>query len=56
MQKAGVDWENLLDTYIKVYNDVLRDRPADLTIGLHTCRGNYKVWVSTMSPWLHVAY
>ena len=42
MGKAGVDWEKLLDTYIKVYNDILRNRPVDLTIGLHTCRGNYK--------------
>ena len=42
MEKAGVDWEKLLDTYIKVYNDILRNRPVDLTIGLHTCRGNYK--------------
>ena len=43
MQKGGVDWEKLLDTYIKVYNDILRNLPADLTIGLHTCRGNFKV-------------
>ena len=43
MNAAGVDWEKLLDTYIGVYNDILRERPSDLTVGLHTCRGNYKV-------------
>jgi methionine synthase II (cobalamin-independent) len=43
MKKAGVDSEKLFDTYIRVYNEILKDRPADLTVGLHTCRGNYKV-------------
>ena len=43
MKKAGVDSEKLFDLYIRVYNDILKDRPADLTVGLHTCRGNYKV-------------
>lgn len=44
MKKAGVDWEKLYDTYIRVYNDILKGRPADMTVGLHTCRGNYKVY------------
>ena len=43
MEKAGVDWQQLLDMYIQVYNDILQGRPADFTIGLHTCRGNYQV-------------
>lgn len=43
MEKAGVDSEKLFDTYINVYNAILKDRPADLTVGVHTCRGNYKV-------------
>ncbi len=43
MEEAGVDSEKLFDTYIKLYNDILKNRPAELTIGLHTCRGNYKV-------------
>lgn len=42
MEKAGVDSEKLFDTYINVYNAILKDRPADLTVGVHTCRGNYK--------------
>ena len=43
MKKAGVDPEKLLDMYIRVYNDILKGHPADLTVSLHTCRGNYKV-------------
>ncbi|KAI0778282.1 UROD/MetE-like protein [Trametes elegans] len=42
MEAAGADYETLLDTYIKVYNAVTADRPADLITGVHTCRGNMK--------------
>ncbi|KDQ63463.1 hypothetical protein JAAARDRAFT_169300 [Jaapia argillacea MUCL 33604] len=42
MVQKGVDHEALLNTYIRVYNDCLRDRPRDMNIGLHLCRGNYK--------------
>ncbi|KAI0348550.1 UROD/MetE-like protein [Trametopsis cervina] len=42
MKEAGVDSEKLLDQYIKLFNAILEDRPADLTVALHTCRGNYK--------------
>ncbi|TFK56985.1 UROD/MetE-like protein [Heliocybe sulcata] len=42
MTEVGVDHEALLNTYVKLYNDCLRDRPADMTIGLHLCRGNFK--------------
>jgi len=42
MKAEGVDSEALLDLYIKVYNDILKDHPADMTIGLHLCRGNFK--------------
>ncbi|PPQ62826.1 hypothetical protein CVT24_000520 [Panaeolus cyanescens] len=42
MEKAGVDHESLLDTYIRAINYCTRDRPADMTISLHMCRGNFK--------------
>ncbi|KAF8213115.1 hypothetical protein K438DRAFT_1565237 [Mycena galopus ATCC 62051] len=41
MEAAGVDHEALLDTYIRATNLCTVDRPADLHIGLHMCRGNY---------------
>lgn len=42
MKAEGVDSEAILDLYIKVYNDILKDHPADMTFGLHLCRGNFK--------------
>ncbi|KAH9487004.1 Putative protein YxjH [Psilocybe cubensis] len=43
MEQAGVDHEALLDTYIRAINVVTQGRPDDLTIGVHMCRGNFKV-------------
>ncbi|KAI0082201.1 UROD/MetE-like protein [Panus rudis PR-1116 ss-1] len=42
MEKRGVDHERLLDLYIKTYNDCLKGRPEDMTVGLHLCRGNFR--------------
>ena len=46
MEKAGVDHEALLDTYIRAINVITQGRPKDLTIGVHMCRGNFKVILS----------
>ena len=46
MEQAGIDHEQLLDTYIDLYNTILANRPEDLMVGIHTCRGNFKVSVS----------
>jgi 5-methyltetrahydropteroyltriglutamate--homocysteine methyltransferase len=33
--------------YAQVINDALRDRPADMAVTIHTCRGNFKsAWVA----------
>jgi len=42
MKEAGEDSEKLLDEYIKLYQDCLRDRMPDMTVGLHICRGNFR--------------
>ncbi|GLB36085.1 putative UROD MetE-like protein [Lyophyllum shimeji] len=42
MEKAGVDHQALLDTYIRAINVCIQDRPNDLRISIHMCRGNYK--------------
>ncbi|RDB28953.1 Uncharacterized protein YxjH [Hypsizygus marmoreus] len=42
MEEAGVDHEALLDTYIRAINVCTQDRPDDLTVGVHMCRGNFK--------------
>jgi 5-methyltetrahydropteroyltriglutamate--homocysteine methyltransferase len=36
----GDDWRRLIDRYIDVTNRVLRAAPANLSIGMHLCRGN----------------
>jgi len=33
--------DQLLDLYIKLYNDCISKRPADMHIGVHLCRGNF---------------
>jgi len=38
----GDDPDQLPATYAKVINDALRDRPAGMTVTMHTCRGNFK--------------
>lgn len=36
-----VSTEEQLDKYIKLYNDCLATRPADMHVGVHLCRGNF---------------
>ena len=43
MEKAGVDHEALLDIYIRAINVCVQDRPKDLRVGVHMCRGNFTV-------------
>jgi methionine synthase II (cobalamin-independent) len=43
MEKAGIDHEVLLNTYIRAINLCIEDRPSDLTVGVHVCRGNFTV-------------
>ena len=33
--------EEVLDDYIKLYNNCISKRPADLHVGVHICRGNF---------------
>jgi len=40
-KKDGEDAEALFDSYIQLYNDCLKERPADFHIGVHLCRGNF---------------
>ena len=42
MEERGIDHAALLDTYIRAYNNCLKGRPADMTVGLHLCRGNFR--------------
>lgn len=37
----GTDTEALLNLYVKSHNDLLKDLPRDLVVGVHLCRGNF---------------
>ena len=40
VKAMGEDPTKLVDTYIKLVNDSLRDKPKDMLAGIHLCRGN----------------
>ena len=40
--ERGDDPNELPRTYAALINDALRDRPSDLTVGIHLCRGNFR--------------
>jgi 5-methyltetrahydropteroyltriglutamate--homocysteine methyltransferase len=43
----GEDPTTLPQTYAKLLNDTIRDRPADMTVCMHLCRGNFAgAWVA----------
>ena len=44
----GDDPEAAPHTYIRVINEALRDRPANMAVTIHTCRGNFKsTWMAS---------
>ena len=47
IRARGDDPQALARTYAQVLNAALADKPADLTVGLHVCRGNFRsTWIS----------
>ncbi|RVV98116.1 5-methyltetrahydropteroyltriglutamate--homocysteine S-methyltransferase [Mesobaculum littorinae] len=43
----GTDPDWLIDEYAKMMRDSIADRPDDMTIGMHMCRGNFQsTWVA----------
>jgi len=45
--ERGDDPDELTHLYCRMVNDAIRDRPADMTISVHLCRGNFKsAWVA----------
>jgi len=48
VKKLGDDPDRLPATYADVVNAVLRDVPRDVTVAIHTCRGNFKsTWMAS---------
>jgi 5-methyltetrahydropteroyltriglutamate--homocysteine methyltransferase len=42
VRATGQDPEALVDLYVDAINEAVKGRPADMVIGIHMCRGNYK--------------
>lgn len=46
-QAAGLDPDWLIDRYARMMHDAIEDRPDDMLIGMHMCRGNFKsTWIA----------
>lgn len=47
IRERGDDPDALARIYADVINRALADKPADMTVGLHVCRGNFRsTWIS----------
>jgi 5-methyltetrahydropteroyltriglutamate--homocysteine methyltransferase len=42
VRAAGGDPDELVDLYVDAINEAVKGRPADMALGVHMCRGNYK--------------
>jgi 5-methyltetrahydropteroyltriglutamate--homocysteine methyltransferase len=42
VRAAGGDPDELVDLYVGAINEAVKGRPADMAVGVHMCRGNYK--------------
>lgn len=40
LEARGDNWQDLLKLYASVINRILAEKPADMRIGMHLCRGN----------------
>ncbi|WP_138416259.1 5-methyltetrahydropteroyltriglutamate--homocysteine S-methyltransferase [Aquibacillus sediminis] len=48
IRERGLDPDELIDYYAETINQVVADRPDDLTITMHICRGNFRsTWISS---------
>jgi 5-methyltetrahydropteroyltriglutamate--homocysteine methyltransferase len=47
LERQGDEPDALLDRYVALFNDCVRDRRSDTTIAVHICRGNSRSsWIS----------
>ncbi len=46
--ERGVDVEGIGEKYVKLINESIKNKPADMVITTHVCRGNFKsTWISS---------
>ena len=51
----GQDPDYLLDRYAWMMNEAIKDRPTDMLIGMHMCRGNFQSTYAAAGPYDHAA-
>ena len=42
LSRMGADGEHIHETYIRVFNAAVKDRPPGMALATHTCRGNHR--------------
>ena len=48
LEQRGIDPDSLTRSYVAMINEAVRDRPADMTITMHICRGNFRsTWMTS---------
>ncbi|MCD2137123.1 5-methyltetrahydropteroyltriglutamate--homocysteine S-methyltransferase [Salinicoccus halitifaciens] len=48
LREKGLDPEYLVEKYLETINNAVADRPDDMTITMHICRGNFRsTWISS---------
>ena len=46
-RERGHDTDRLQEHYVRAINRAIADKPADMTIGMHVCRGNFRsTWIA----------
>lgn len=47
-RERGVDLDKLAKDYVNLINEAIKDKPEDMTITMHICRGNFRsTWFSS---------
>ena len=49
--ELGQDPDHLIDRYAWMINEAIRDRPSDMKIGMHMCRGNFRSHWAAEGPY-----
>jgi 5-methyltetrahydropteroyltriglutamate--homocysteine methyltransferase len=55
VESSGQQPDALVEAYVRAINDAVRDAPADMFIGIHMCRGNFKGHYLSKGGYLSVA-
>ena len=46
-EAGGDDPDELIEKYARMMHEAIKDRPDDMTIGMHLCRGNFQsTWIA----------